>query len=528
MATDNLELPFEPNLDYLSRWLAGLPTGERERFARLFSGLQALNAAKPEPAFYCAALELFSAPVFKAGEALTAQFLGKPLPLEPGVRKLAKLSAQFHAELAQGYYAITQAARFREAFDLDSQGRIIHAALRSYNLMLLRLALMYESASSSIWLRLNELYHLAERNGLLGWAQACPELSHPAPCCVEELYVRMLAFRLAGPYRLGQAEIQQVFDIVQRNAHTVTLGREPATEQKRADFVVDLDSGGAPSSLSHEDGAPAGEGDLRYAFMEPLRKVFDALARPPLNRSSGFSAGLSNYVQVRLGGGGLGFLPGKKSRNSTVVAGYVNLVAAMSSGNEAQANIKLLALDEHDLLAARIELSKSSGTFNQPHPLAVQPFPALPDKTSSGFVCQVSPAHAPGFYVIESPGVPLPVANLLGLFTDGKLIQFGIICPGRNPNVPNDYGFELLAVQVSLVKVFYDASPRKAYPCFFSNMGEGRFSLITRPVRLRGGDGMAVRTQVLGPLERYRISRLLEKTAEFCQFEIVPEASVQT
>ena len=504
------------------------------RYYSLFAGLQALNEANPEPGFHFKALEEVSVPVFQAAANLTSVVLGKPFPLAAGVRKLAKLSAQFHAELARGYSRIAQDESHGRDFDMEEQGKIIHSAFRSFNQMVLRMALMYEAPPSSLWLRFNELYRQAEDVGLAGWSEGCPELAQPEPASVEDIYLRMLVFRLAAPHHLEQADIQRVFDLIQQHGRLVSLMGQPLEEGRKADFSVDLDSSAMPCSLSCQEG---GEGrDLRYVFLGSLRRLINDLGRLPLNKDSGLCSNLSKYLQIHLGAS-LAPLPGKKCRNSILIAGYKNLVLAMPhvgaklGSVEGFNDFKLLPLDEHVLPTASLESSKTSGTFRVASSMARQQTgeSAGLGKLSTGTNCRVSPADAPGFYIIESPGLALPVGGLAGLFTDNKLIQFGLICPGRNDLAPNEYGFELLADGMGLARVVFDANPKKAYRCFFSGTGNGRFSLITPSLRLRGGEGLAVDSQNGGgSKERYRIARLLGKTDEYCQYELVPGDTGQT
>ena len=534
MSAENPDLPFAPDLDSLCHWLATLPRNDREkRYSSLFAGLQALNGASLDPGFYFNALEEISVPIFQVAANLTSVVLGKPFPLELGLRKLAKLSAQFHDELARGYFKIAQEGGFGRDFDPEEQGKIIHSALRSYNQMVLRTTLMYEAIPSSLWRRINDLYRQAEQEGLSDWSESCPELSHTESASVEELYLRILVFRLVSPHRLEQAEIQAVFDLIQQHGKLVSLIGQPFEEGRKADFSVDLDSAAMPFPLFRQkDGV--GE-DLRYVSLGALRRLIRDLGRPPLNNDSGLSANLSNYIQIHLGAG-LVPLPGKKSRMSIVIAGYSNLVHAMPhvrvklESDEGFSDFKLLSPDEHVLPTARIESSKTTGTFSLSSSLAGQPTEASAGlwKSPTAVKCRVTPADTPGFYVIESPRVALPVGGLVGLFTDNKLIQFGVVCPGCNELTPHEYGFELLASEIGLVRVVFDTSPKNPHQCFFSGMGNGRFSLITPPLRMRGGEGLLVDGLAYGgSRERHRVARLLGKTAEYCQYELVSEAGVQ-
>jgi len=534
MSNENPDLPFAPDLDSLCRWLAGLPLNDREtRYSNLFAGIQALNEANLEPVFRFKALDALSPPIFQAAANLTSIVLGKPFPLAVGMRKLAKLAAQFHAELVRGYSSIAGEDTFGRDFDLDEQGKVIHSALRSFNQMALRMALLYEAPPSSLWLRLNELYLQSVRDDLSGWSDGCPELANPEPVSVEALYLRILVFRLAEPYRLTQVEIQKVFDLIQQHGTRASLAAQMFEGGRKADFSVDLESSAMPSSPSIQEAQKGRDGCRRYLFTEPLRRLIRDIGRPPLNKDAGFSESLSKYLQIHLGAL-LAVQPGKKSRVSVIITGYANLVrevplvGAKIASAEGLSNYALQSPDEYVLPETRIESSKTSGTFRAASATAAAPAEgsAVFGKSTAGSNCRVSPAEAPGFYIIESPRQALSAMGLVGLFTDNRVVQFGRICPGHNEKTPHEYGFELLANDVVLARVALDAKPKKIHRCFFSAAGDGRYSLITPRLRLRGGEAMLVDSLGYGGSKgRYRVARLLMRGEEFCQYELVPEAA---
>jgi len=529
MSTPALDAPFALDFESFCRWLADLPRHDRERrYTQLFAGLGALNEANVALDFHFKALEEVSVAVFQAAANLSTVILGKSFPLPTGLSRLGKLAIQFHAELASGYARIAQQVDFEKDFDQAAQGRVIHAAFRSFTQKFLLKVLLYEPLPTSFWLRLNALYLRAEQGGLCDWSEICPELACVGPVSVQALYLRILTFRLAMPHRLEQAEIQQTFDLIQQHGALIELNGQPFEEGRKADFSVDLASP-MPSSMAR---LQAGEGkDLRYVYLSAFRRLLDDLGRPPRNKDSVLATSPSNILQVRLGMG-LVPLPDKKSRYSIVVYGYSSLLVAMPQvatkldSEDVLGDYMLLSLDEHVLPTTRIESSKTQGTFLVTGSM-VKPSAEVsmgPSRMKNATTCSVSPADRPGFYIIESPAVALPPGKLVGLFTDNKLIQFGLVCPGCNELIPYRYGFELLAAEVSLVRVVLDSHPKKSYPCFFSDLGNGRFGLITPPLHVHSGDGLIAQSHgFVGVPQRYRIAKQRMKAAEFCQFELVLE-----
>ena len=526
------ELPFLLRHDSIESWLAALPAKNARDCCRiLYAALQAMNGTDLDPQVSFHVLERFRPLILLNSRELCPFFLGKPFPLDTRVRKIAKLSAQFHAELAKGYQAIARQKFFAEVFGFEARARIFHRALQSYDLFLLRLALMYEAPSSSVWEQINELFRLAEQADALHWAEPDTESGQASAASVVDLFKRIFAWRLAVPNRLSQEDIQRFHDLLNQYGMLIELGPNPGEHGARVGFSIDLDSAQAPR---FREQAAADHGSLRYLSLGPFVAKLAALSQPTVPVPSRLKASLSVYLQVRLNVTPP-FLPEQKSRDALLVLGLDSLVSALAAFNlKAQRqevswtginNLELVPLSDHVGLHPRAESSKSAGTFAaaaamnrvfKPRGEAV-----IWGDREGQFPCQVYRTEAPGYYLLEHAGAALRAGTLVGLNTDNKLIQVGLISGGNHENKPSLYGFELLASDVGLARIYNNAAPSNGHMGLFFKAPcarKGCFELIVPPLKLRGGELLTVEWE--GRRETYRIAKLLEATAEFGHFEI--------
>jgi hypothetical protein len=533
-SSETSQLPFPPRLDAIDSWLAGLPlTNSRECCRMLYAGLQALNGSGFDPPLRFEALERFRPLVVIQARNLVPYFVGKPLPLDEKIRKLAKLSAQFHAELAKGYETIAHQVNFAEVFEAEAQARIIRRALQSYELMLLHLAQMYEMSPASVGEKLGALYRMAEAANIHKMSLNDPDCSPDAASTISDLFKRILAFRLAAPNRLSQEDILQYSELLREYGGLIRISRNPDEASVQAELSIDPDS---PRIQSFPARGAADKAPPREVFFDAFVSKLDALRQPTVPTSARLKESLSVYLQVRLGAMPP-LMSGQKSRNAMLVLGFDALVCALAvvqvkaehraSWGEVT-RLELMPLSDHTGPNPRLELSKSAGTFGNS---AIMKKPVKPwveseiwSQPEGEFPCQVHRTEAPGYYLLEHAGGALRMGRLVGLNTDDKLIQIGRVCTGRYEGMTSFDGFELLVSEVSLARIFRDAAPQIGHQALFvktAAAGKECFGLILPPLRLRGGEGLVV--ELDGCREKYRIAKLLEATDEFSQFEIVRE-----
>jgi hypothetical protein len=159
----SLKLPFEPDVASASEWLENLPISDKiETGKTVFSTLRNLNRLSIDARTRFAILEKFRVVVFCESSFLAARFTGATFPLEQKNRKIAKIAAKFHSELASGYQMIASHNEFENGYSSDEQACILHRIVRSIGISLLRIAQMYEPPPSKVWQMLKRLYKEAE------------------------------------------------------------------------------------------------------------------------------------------------------------------------------------------------------------------------------------------------------------------------------------------------------------------------------------------------------------------------------
>lgn len=519
-------LPFAPRIDSIDSWLSDLPvTNTRECCRVLYDGLRALNDAPLEPQLRFQALERFRPLVSLQARNLVPYFVGKPLPLGEKIHKLAKLSAQFHAELAKGYQAIAHGG-FADDFSEEARSTIIHRALRSYQLYLLHIALIYETPSRII--SANGLYQLAERMDIHKRPVSESDLGSDAASSVDAVFKRISAFRLVAPNRLSHEDIRQSYDVLQQYGELIHIGRNPNESNERAACSIDLSSSEPPCVQNRNAGDRE---NVRYLFFGRLIGKLEALSQPSVPSRSRLAASLSVYLQVRLGAVPPQ-LPEQKMRNAVLIVGFDHLVRTLATimltaENQASwvgaSKLELLPLNDHVGLGTGPELSKSVGSFATSVSKPVRPYSEVECRVplEGESPCRVYRTEAPGYYLLDHGAGNLHAGSLVGLNTDNKLIQVGLVCSGRHESAPLYCGFELLASDVTPVRIYRDAAPQVGYKALFTNgtcAGKQGLGLITLPLRLRSGDWLKV--ELDGRRESYRIAKVLESSTEFCHFEI--------
>jgi hypothetical protein len=321
---------------------------------------------------------------------------------------------------------------------------------------------------------------------------------------------------------------------LQQYGALIHLGRDPDELSAQAEFSIDLDSGRMPCSLARVAG---NKGNTRYLCFGAFVGKLDGLRQPTVPEPFRLKESLSIYLQVRLGR-----MPPplaeQKSRNAVLILGFDTLVSALAAimvKAEDRAfwtgttKLELVPLSDHIGLNPALELSKSAGTFSSAATMKKSGNPYAEDETwnhpEGEFPCKVYRTEAPGYYLLEHSAGALRPGTLVGLNTDNKLIQVGLVCSSPHEGAPSSYGFELLASDVSLTRIYRDAAQQTGHKALFiktvSEAGRDRLGLMVPPLKLRSGEGLAV--ELDGRREKYRIAKQLEATAEFSQFEIVRE-----
>lgn len=509
-------------------WLARLPVANTRECCRLvYAGLQALNAAKPESRLHYEGLEKIRRRVFELSQSLSAFFLGKPFPLDERVRKMAKLGAQFHAELAAGYQAITDAPDFTRTFEVHERARVLCRALESYEWFVWRLALIHEVPGSVLWAAVNALYLKADSLATGETPASSPKSASEID--VDAVFARIQLARVLSPSRLSQRDSAWLLEFLKRSRALMALKRS-RDETLGAGFWLDLESTVAPRVCKEVSSHGA---NVRYLALRPLLDRIAVLSQATTIGEEHIDEPLATYLQTRLGGSPSEAVE-KKTREALLIAGFdavydacVHLRQNASAPNEwgGLTGLDIVPFSDHDGFAVGLDGSKSAGTFMSVHARGfAHSVTSLFDGENRQF-CYVQCTETRGFYLLESPRRVSAMPRLVGLNTDNRLIQTGLLHPlaGSEPKACKAV-FELLQSESEPVVMGSDTSQVLVHRALWGPSTDGAITtLITEPMRVRNGDGLSVKRQE--KQERYRVARVLEMTGEFMQLEVVPAAS---
>lgn len=509
-------------------WLARLPVSNTRECCRLvYAGLRELNAAKPELRLHYEGLEKIRRRVFELSQSLSALFLGKPFPLDERVRKMAKLGAQFHAELAAGYQAITDAPDFTRIFETHEQVRVLCRALESYEWFIWRLALIHEVPGSVLWAAVNALYLKAD--SLAADQTSASSQEGTSEIDLDAVFARIQLARVLSPSRLSQRDSVWLLEFLKRSRGLAL--KRTRDETLGAGFWLDLESTVAPR-VSKE--VSSNGVNVRYLALRPLLDRIAVLGQATTIGEEHIDEPLATYLQVRLGGSPSEALE-KTSREALLIAGFdavydacVHLRQNASVPNEwgGVTGLDIVPFSDHDGFAVGLDGSKSAGTFISGYArgFADSMAESLFDGENRHY-CRVHRAETSGFYLLESTRRLSGMPRLVGLNTDNKLIQTGLLHPleGAEPKACKAV-FELLQSESEPVVMGPDASHALVHRALWGPSTDGAITtLIAEPLRVRTGDGLSVKRQE--KQEGYRVARVLEMTGEFMQLEVVPAES---
>jgi|GEM_PF-1450388 len=518
----NSTQPFKLDFESAPVWLDGLSTVNiRECCRVLYPALKSLNTASVAPRLRFAILEKCRATVARVEKGLLPYFLGKSFPLDEKTRKIATLCSRFHGELAAGYRQIVEAETFAGIFDPSEQTAIFGRAFEHHANALLRAAQIYEMPPSPFWPLVFGLFRLAEERG---FCHSQRDDKTPATASAIRFFKVLLLFGIAAPNRLGQQDMQRLFDFLLARAELVRIESSPVGNGARAALCFDSSASGAVLPVPAP--APAGRPGLRFLFVDRLLNEF----RNRIREGGKPEENPLTLVLPRLGDR-LPYQPELTARRAVSSLGLEAIAAMLSRIESRRSRGASCApwsnLDQLELaplnsdLRSEISGSKSTGTFaasltSSPGPKGGSPVPGFGDMRS----VRVYRSELPGFYMIDSGGQTFRSGDLLSLNTDDEIVQVGVVRGGQIHGGQFCYNVELLGNHPRLVRFSTDQPGSRPQEALLFKTGSDRpDSLVIPPAKLRGGDAILV-VEERGVKKTFRVARLLEADPSFCHIEL--------
>ncbi len=539
----NNKLPFELNFQAASAWINDLPvTNKIETSKLVYSTLQSLNRHTFSPQLRLQILEIFRPVVLLQSKHLECHIFGAEFPLDSKTRKIAKLAAKFHVELASGYKFITNNSAFTEDFTASQQATIIHRAIRLISCSMLKIAQMYEPPSSRVWGEIKTLYLVAQKNGLLETNVDDEMSTVNKPSTINAVFKQILLFWVSTPYRYDQLEIQSIFDLFEKHVDESTISSDSDRNDNDAGFSIDLENSYPPMHISWANYGS----HLRYFNIDKLAKN---LARPDRLRAKkeNIEQHTLNRLSFHLGGVNHP-ISSKTDQEIEITLGLENIIAALASKTKKAPKLSALPTNSDWIEAPNYDLMPINN--NKPFDASNNPMSTPSGTNQSGldvqtnkiwatkerqplkthhFKCEEQSCDLQNHLYIELREKNLPIGELIALHYPGKRNQIGII-RWQQPTTNEHYvfyGIEILAAEYALVDVIFD-SKKHADILYLRNTDQQptQLSILVPPAKYRSGSRFTLRNQ--RETKNLTVSKLLETNSIFCHYLATDQSYIES
>ena len=172
---------------------------------------------------------------------------------------ITRLAQRLQSNLSSGYNAVILSAADLADDDAEIRQTVslaIHRALSDLSRTLLRTLQYYVAPADQLWLKLNQLYLLAERLGIEGEVHDDTEGNDTIALTISGTYLRSLLLAMAHPYQLRHRQLSLVFRALGNWVGHVALTR-PTQDTI---FLVDLGSDRGPAFKDSLEGGESSRG----------------------------------------------------------------------------------------------------------------------------------------------------------------------------------------------------------------------------------------------------------------------------
>ncbi|MGE0625006.1 MAG: hypothetical protein AB7I04_16170 [Pseudomonadales bacterium] len=204
---------------------------------------------------------------------------------------ISRLAQRLQMNLCSGYRAVVLAALPSVRNDDGTRQTLslaVHRALTDLSRTLLRTLQYYVAPADRLWLKLNQLYHLAEQLGIERDVHPDTENNATVEISIAGVYARSLLLALARPYQLRHRQLSDVYRALGSWVSMVSLGSAAGKDL----YAVDLASDQGPAHTQKFEGG----GSRRALRSENLIRALDAYARGEADGSLPLPPGIDESI----------------------------------------------------------------------------------------------------------------------------------------------------------------------------------------------------------------------------------------
>jgi len=187
------------------------------------------------------------------------KLLDAKYPLNKNLHDLVDFSINFHKSLATAYIKIILSADFvasdsngktKPFFNSSTQATVIHRAIESLGLVILKSAQSYQAHPLNIWCEINSLFKLAQQNNITLLTISKAGLTQSDQSTIYSIYKCLHFFQLCSPNRFNQREINSIYKLLCESSERLSLSRENDENSHAASFFIDISSDKAADHIS--------------------------------------------------------------------------------------------------------------------------------------------------------------------------------------------------------------------------------------------------------------------------------------
>lgn len=290
-------------------WIEQLPMANIGEVSRqLYHAIIEINQLFLPPQQRMQFLEVVRDRIHFVCNELSRHFLGLAIALPEKQRKIANLTQALQLHLASGYKLCL--LEYLDNGGLDKHRRpvaiAIHRAISELAATIVRAHQLYCPSPPHSWLECHRLFRFAHRNKLTDQDVDDNTLTHRRTSTVADSYKRILLLGCARPNQLRQAELTQVYELLE--TWTSHCHCSPDTQGESL-FVVNMEKDHPPIYRSLLDTRP-GEESFGFDTRELSGHLADALhqrrnqqgeGNNPLSISPKVSDNLLTHLSQALG-----------------------------------------------------------------------------------------------------------------------------------------------------------------------------------------------------------------------------------
>ncbi len=234
-------------------WISNLPiTNLGETTRQVFKTLSEFNRQEIPNNTRLRVAEMFQQPIEYIATNLRKYYFDIPLPLSAKNRKIATLNRKLQSELAISYQIVVDGivAGRPGIFERKTLVTGIVRTMQALLAVMYQSVLVYNAYPRGIWRVIHRLYAYSEHNNLGGIQVKTGKKKYSSSKSINDIYKQLLIFAVSSPLSYRQSDIQQIHNALPRWSPLVRLSLNDHTQSDSSGlFISQLRTDSSPIHL---------------------------------------------------------------------------------------------------------------------------------------------------------------------------------------------------------------------------------------------------------------------------------------